>query len=72
MIIKILVSAAIAVASVGQAPPTSADPNPFGTLSCSCRDTAPPGSPALGEETDRGVQDGMSAWLPGHRAEPVK
>lgn len=72
MIIKVLVSAAIAIGSVGEAAPASADPSPFGTLSCSCQDTAPAGSPALGEETDRGLRKGLSAWLPGHQAEPAR
>jgi hypothetical protein len=74
VITKILVSAAIAIGScvAGAAPasadpnPSSTDPNPFGALSCSCRaETAPPGSPALREEIERGIRDGRSAWLPG-------
>jgi len=71
---KILVSAAIVVGSyVGGAAPASADPNPpspslnpFSALSCSwCRETALAGSPALKAEIDRGIQEGLSAWLPG-------
>ncbi len=73
VITKILVSAAIALGSyVGGAAPASADPNPigtdpnpFGALSCSCRETAPAGSPALREEIDRGIRAGLSALLPG-------
>jgi hypothetical protein len=77
VITKILVSAAIALGScVGAAPPASADPNPIGTdpadpnpfggLSCnSCQETAPPGSPALREEIERGLREGHSARLPG-------
>jgi hypothetical protein len=74
VITKILVSAAIALgSSVGAAAPASADPNaiggtdpnPFGGLSCSCQETAPPGSPALREEIQRGIRAGLSAWLPG-------
>jgi hypothetical protein len=66
-ITKILVSAAIALgASVGGAALASADPNPFGALSCSCQDTAAAaGSPALREEIDRGIRAGLSAPLPG-------
>jgi hypothetical protein len=72
VITKVLVSAAIAVVSyVGGAAPASANPNtidtnpnPFGTLSCSCRETAPAGSPALREETDRGIRAGLSGVLP--------
>jgi len=68
-----LASAAIAVGlCVGGAAPAGADPNPidagpnpFGTLSCNCREAAPAGSPELTEEMDRGLQEGHSAWLPG-------
>jgi hypothetical protein len=65
VITKILVSAAIAVGSgVGAAAPASADPdaigtdpNPFGGLRCSsCQETAPPGSPALREQIERGLR----------------
>jgi len=73
MITKMLVSAAIVLGSlVVGAAPASADPNsagtgpnPFGGLSCNCRETAPPGSPALTAEINRGLQHGHSAWLPG-------
>ena len=73
MITKILVSAAIAVGSavVGAAPASAdphaigANPNPFSTLSCNCRETAPTGSPALLEEIARGIRKGLSAGLPG-------
>ena len=69
VITKLLVSAAIALGScVGLAAPASADtnpigtdPNPFGALSCSCRETAAPGSPALREEMERGIRAGLSA-----------
>jgi hypothetical protein len=76
VITKILVSAAIALGSyVGGAAPASADPNPiltdpnpiltdpnpFGALSCSCRETVPPGSPARREEMERGIRAGLSA-----------
>jgi hypothetical protein len=70
---KILIGAAVALgAYVGGAAPVSADgnpigsaPNPFGGLSCSCRETAPPGSPALREGIQRGIRDGGAVWLPG-------
>lgn len=66
VITKILVSGAITLgACVGGAAPASGDPNPFGGLSCSCRGTAPAGSPDLREEIDRGLREGHSAWLPG-------
>jgi hypothetical protein len=70
VITKILVGAAIALGSwVWGAAPASADPdaigtgpNPFGGLRCNCQETAPPGSPALREETERGIRDARSAW----------
>jgi len=73
VITKILVSAAIALGCwVGGAAPASADPNstgtaanPFGGLTCSCQETAPPGSPALREEINRGIREGHSAGVPG-------
>jgi hypothetical protein len=73
VITKILVGAAVLIGSyVGGAAPASADPNsigtasnPFSGLSCSCRETAPAGSPALREEIRRGFREGRSAWLPG-------
>ncbi len=65
VITKIMVSAAIALGScVGGAATASAeedpigtDPNTFGTLSCSCRETIPPGSP----EMERGIREGLFA-----------
>ena len=73
VITKILVGGAVALGFyVGGAAPAGADPNsmgsapnPFGTLTCSCRQTAPPGSPAAGEEIGRGLREGRSALLPG-------
>jgi hypothetical protein len=75
MITKILVGAAIALSSyIGGAAPAAADanpigtdPNPFGALGCSCRETAPPGSPALREEMERGIRAGLTA-SPGDRS----
>jgi hypothetical protein len=71
LITKILIGAAVALgAYVGGAAPVSADPNPiggapdpFGGLSCSCPETAPPGGPALTEGIDRGIREGRTAWL---------
>ena len=68
-----LISAAIVLGScVALAAPASAttgpattDPNPFGGLTSNSRETAPPGSPALKAEVDRGLREGHSAWLPG-------
>jgi hypothetical protein len=74
LITKMLVSAAIAVIScvggaasasadscAGGTAPASAGPGPFGTLGCSCPQTAPALSPALrDEELNRGIRDGYS------------
>jgi hypothetical protein len=73
VITKILVGAAVLFGSyVGGVAPASADPNsidtapnPYGGLTCSCRETAPPGSPAVRDEIERGLREGHSAWLPG-------
>jgi hypothetical protein len=70
---KILIVVAFALgSSAGAAAPAGADPNPigsapnsFGGLTCSCRETAPPGSPVLREEIEQGIREGRTAWLPG-------
>lgn len=66
-ITKMLVSAAIALGCcvVGAAPasadPDSSDihPNPLGGLTCNCQGTAPAGGPALREDIERGIRDGL-------------
>jgi hypothetical protein len=73
LITKTLISAVIALGScVGLAAAASADPNPANTgpnpysgLSCNCRETAPPDSPAVRAAIHRGSQQGLSASLPG-------
>ncbi len=73
LIAKILVGTAIGFgALIGAAAPAGADPatastnpSPFSTLSCSCRETAPAGSPLLKDEIDRGIAAGRSDRLPG-------
>jgi hypothetical protein len=67
MITKLLVSAAIVLGSVWGAASASADPspsdtqpNPFGSLTCSCQ-TTPAGGPALSAELDRGLWDSLSS-----------
>ena len=74
LITKTLISAAIVLGFcvVGTAPasadpdPSDIHPNPFGGLSCNCRETIPPDNPALREEEiRRGIQAGLSASLPG-------
>jgi hypothetical protein len=69
MITKILVSAAIALGSCiggaalasADANPVGTDPNPFGALACSCRETASPGSQDLTAEMERGIWAGLAA-----------
>jgi hypothetical protein len=52
---------AIVVGSaLGLAAQANADPNAFGGLSCSCRETAPPGSPVLTEKIKQGLHDGLA------------
>jgi hypothetical protein len=65
MIMKLLISAAIALVSwVGGAVPASADPDSGGTdLGC-CQETYPARGPEQREEIDRGIRDGLSAWSP--------
>jgi hypothetical protein len=72
MITKMLVSAAIVVGSCAvRAAPASADPNqppndpnPFGGLTCSCQEPAPPAGPGSKEELERGIRAGLSAGEP--------
>jgi hypothetical protein len=72
LIAKTLISAAIVLGSaVGGAAPASADtdpasagPNPFSALSCSCRQAAPPDSPALRQDELHG---GIPQPLPATR-----
>jgi hypothetical protein len=67
VITKTLVSAAIALgpcvggAALASADAIGTDPNPFGTLTCSCQETASPGGPALRKEMERGIRAGLSA-----------
>lgn len=64
MIAKIALGVVLAMgSSVGT--PVSADPNPFGTLSCSCRDAPSVGGKVQKHEIDRGISDGLSGSLPG-------
>ena len=66
LIMKLLAGFPIALGCyVAGAAPVGADPNPFSTLSCSCRQTAPVGSADPREEIDRGIREGLSAWIPG-------
>jgi hypothetical protein len=66
VVTKILVGGAVLLGvCVGGVAPAGADPNPFGGLSCGCRDTAPAGSADPRADIDRGLLEGHSAWLPG-------
>lgn len=63
---KMLAGTAMAVGfCAGGAAPAGADPNPFGTLDCSCQEAAPADSPPVRDEIDRGLREGHSAPLPG-------
>ena len=68
MITKLLVSAAIFRGSVWGAAPANADPspsdtqpNPFGSLTCSCQETTPTDGPALSAELDRGLRKSLAS-----------
>jgi hypothetical protein len=71
LIPKLLVGAAIvfgcclAGAATASADPNSSEtqPDPFGSLTCSCQQTAPASGPVLREEIDRGIRDGLAAPL---------
>lgn len=64
-ITRVLVGVAIAAGPglVGAAP-AGADQSPFNTLSCSCQETAPPGSAARTDEILRGIQRGLVGLPP--------
>jgi dihydrodipicolinate synthase/N-acetylneuraminate lyase len=53
---------AIALGASGWATASAAiDPNPFSHLSCACQDSDPPGSPALRDNINQGLHQGISA-----------
>ena len=61
MITKLVASAAITVAAaVGVSAPACADPSAFSVLSCSCPQMLPKGGPAVTEQINRGIQDGLT------------
>jgi hypothetical protein len=68
----IVLGSGVALAAPATAGPnsTGTDPNPYSGFSCNCQETAPPGSPALSEEINRGIREGHSAWLPGLPGNP--
>lgn len=59
MFIGVAISAGAAV--VGSAT-AGADPGAFSTLSCSCEQAAPAGSPARKDAIARGIRQGLSDW----------
>lgn len=62
MIAKLLVGVAIALGAAGWAAASAnADPSPFNTLSCSCQEPAPPGSPVRADKINQGIQQGLAA-----------
>lgn len=59
-----LAGAAVLLAALAAtAGPATADPNPFGTLGCSCSPVAgiPPGNPDVKDQVDRGIQNGLGS-----------
>lgn len=64
MIPKLLVGVAgIAIAlgaSSGTAASAGTDPNPFSHLGCACKDSDPPGGPALRDDINQGIHQGIS------------
>jgi hypothetical protein len=70
---KLFAIAAVALGPwLGSTAPAGADPdamdpgpNPFGVLRCGCHETAPPDEAARRREIEQGIQEGLSAWLPG-------
>ena len=62
MITKVLVGAAIALgAAFGVAAPATADPNPFGTLGCSCQAPGTQGiGPTVTDQINTGIHQGQS------------
>ena len=50
----------LGAAPAGADPGSSDDPNPFGSLTCSCQQAAPVDGPALTAELNRGIQAAIS------------
>lgn len=60
---KVVIGVAIALgAGVVGLTPAVADPGAFNTLSCSCQQAAPAGSPARKDAIARGIRQGLSDW----------
>jgi hypothetical protein len=70
---KALFAAAIAFsAAAGIATPANADPNPFGTLGCSCKPpvAVPDGKAPAMDPLDQGIQNGLG-FLHGTQPHPA-
>ncbi|BBZ46710.1 hypothetical protein MPRM_39910 [Mycobacterium parmense] len=72
LLAKLLVGAAVAFGGLGCAASAAAEPgltgadqNPFDGLRCQCGESAAPAGPARRAEIDRGIREGLTAWLPG-------
>jgi hypothetical protein len=63
----IATSCCVAGAAPAPADPDAhgAEPNPYGTLRCGCPDAAGPDSAERRNEINRGIRQGLSAWVPG-------
>ena len=64
MIPKLLVGVALAFGAAGwtaASATANADPSPFNTLSCTCQDQVPVGSPILTDNIKKGIQQGLAA-----------
>ncbi len=71
MITKVLLSAAVTLGvAAGIATPASADPNPFGTLGCSCTLPAPDAKAPATDQLNRGIQSGLG-YLDGISPRPA-
>jgi hypothetical protein len=57
----VLGSLALGAGPAGAEPsPSGTDPNPFGGLTCNCRETAPAGDPVRMGELGRGLRGGLA------------
>lgn len=65
--LAIATGCSVAVAAPAHADPDAvgADPNPFGTLRCACPEPASADSAERSNEINRGIREGLFAWVPG-------
>ncbi|MGA9491309.1 MAG: hypothetical protein WBV80_13820 [Mycobacterium sp.] len=67
MIQRLLVGLAVLLGvAAAAATPVGADPNPFGTLGCSCQSVGetPTGKPDVKDQVDQGIQNGLGSLRP--------